>query len=368
MPQNQVPQNQVPQNQVPQNTRHKVRRGRSLTLKNKTLRVPNIRSRSLRPSKKINAKEIGSGGFGIVSRPPPKCKSFFNNNNNQNMFKEAYYGNPNYVSKLTEYLSAKNELDISEIIKNKIPYIDNDTPYYAYYFCLTEFICEAPDSKKKIIERDEYDTYAIAPYCGIPLKVYLEQNTKVPLKNYLMENKNALIVSVTELCNLVPALQYLINGIQRLHRNKIFHKDIHDENVLYDKDTGLLRLIDFGLAEYLPEYSIDSTTILSNEYHDLLYLVKNIIVKLLKFLLSSRISEISTRLKYPYVENFYYQIKDFNRSINTHLNPRRKIAWNRLETSDRLEQVTRLLNVIHYFKELKPLNFYKMNYYNAFNE
>jgi len=283
------------------------------------------------------------------------------------MYKEAYYGNPNYVSKLTEYSSAIRELEISELIKAQFPYTDDNTPYYADYFCLTEFICGAPDSKYITVGGDDYDTYAIAPYCGVPLNNYLEQNTNIPLKNYLMENKNGIIISINELCNLVPALQYLTRGIQKLHMNHIFHKDIHDENILYDNNTGLLRLIDFGLAEDLSDRNSNSIAFLSNEYHDLDFLVKIVIIPLVKFLISSRISEMPTRIKYPYVETFYYKIKDFYATIYRHLNPNRKTPWDKLETSDRLEQVTRLLNLIQYFIELKTLDFYKMDYLNSFN-
>ena len=55
------------------------RRGRSLNRKNKfrkTQRNRRNKARSEEPRREENnSKEIGSGSFGIVSRPPAKCNS-----------------------------------------------------------------------------------------------------------------------------------------------------------------------------------------------------------------------------------------------------------------------------------------------------
>jgi len=138
------------------------RRSRSLNRgkRGRTYRkISNRRTRSLEPYIN-NSEEIGSGGSGIVSRPPAKCDSLLNKKNkkkkfNQNDLGAAYYGNPNYISKLTEYYSAERELEIGIAIKDVIP-------NYEDYFCLVEFICNAPTSKHISLGGDYYNFSTIS--------------------------------------------------------------------------------------------------------------------------------------------------------------------------------------------------------------
>ena len=312
------------------------RRGRSLNIYNKFRKTNrNIRSKSLQPLKNNNSEEIGSGGFGIVSRPPARCDSFINKNFNQNAWRAAYYGNPNYISKLTEYSSASRELEIGNTIKDEIAFYDD-------YFCLVEFICNAPQSKSINRNGDFYGTYAISPYCGIPLQQYLRFDIPAP-------------INIFELCNLVTSLQNLIRGIQQLHLKHIYHKDIHDENILYDSDSGIMRLIDFGLSDDFRKIKNDNhLVIISEEHHDLDMLVKNVILPLVEYVLDDpRMSDTKIHIKYPYVEDFYYQLRNYYGKTNVIMNPKNK---NSFRNSDKEEQLVRLLNVVHYFRELKSIN------------
>lgn len=43
------------------------------------------------------------------------------------------------------------------------------------------------------------------------------------------------------------------SAVYEMTDKKIAHQDIHGANVLYDKDSGRVSLLDFGLSEYLPE-------------------------------------------------------------------------------------------------------------------
>ncbi len=318
--------------------RHTIRRGRSLNRNNRFRRTrrKNGRAKSLELRRKNNnSEEIGAGGFGIVSRPPARCDSFFNKNFNQNVFREAYYNN-NYVSKLTEYTGAIRELEIAYTIREKIP-------NHYDYFCLGEFICKAPDSKAINKGFDTYDTYLIMPYCGKPFSDTLREDVVSPM-------------NIFDLCYLLTALQELITGIRLLHLNHIFHNDIHDGNVLYDSENYTLRLIDFGLSENYSDIKNDNAPIIiDTELHDNAMLVKHIIVPYIKHLLGSRIKLSSIRSAYPAINKFYYQIREYYRLISKIKNPKNEPRYN---NSNSLTRDTRLLNVIHQFRQLNGINYY----------
>jgi serine/threonine protein kinase len=313
-------------------------RGRSET-RRKTLRnkINCKRSKSCN-IKKISQEEIGFGGFGIVSRPPARCDTFINKNFNQNAFREAYYGNRDYVSKLTEYSSADRELVIGNVIKDKIDDYQN-------YFCLVEFICNAP--REKSIERngDFYGTYAISPYCGIPLDEFLLKDINAP-------------VNIFELCYLVRALQILTYGITELHKNHIFHKDIHPGNILWDNSSGLMRLIDFGLADDLSDLNASRLGVMYDKVHDLEMLIKNVIHPLIDILLDSRIndSRLWAKKEFFIIEDFYYEIRDFYGKMERLFNPHGSRRYNQLEMKDRKIQITRLSNIIDEFMKIKSLD------------
>ena len=292
------------------------------------------RARSLNANRKIKNEEIGSGGFGVVSRPPQMCGRYLSNEENFNSaaFRETYLGNPEYISKLTEFSGAEHELAIGTYIKDNL---DN----YQNYVCLVEFICQAPPNKSIEVNGDFYGTYAIAPYCGAPLSKLIENEIPPP-------------VSVFELCFLITALQHLTRGVSSLHRIRIFHQDIHLENILWDTDTGLMRLIDFGLAQNLSGEGLvnNSPVIINVELGDWEKIVHYVIIPVTNYVLDSDILE-KARPKYPYVDDFYYQLREFNGKIQAILNPRGAP----LMRASNDEKVTRYLNVILQFRNVQSI-------------
>jgi serine/threonine protein kinase len=328
--------------------RHQTR-GRSLNRAGPRRHTVNNRrrARSLNANRKIKNEEVGSGGFGVVSRPPQMCGRYISNEENFNSaaFRETYLGNPEYISKLTEYSGAKHELDIGIYIKD---HIDD----YQNYVCLVEFICQAPEDKSIEVNGDLYGTYAIAPYCGIPLSKLVEKDIPPP-------------VNVFELCFLITALQHLTRAVSRLHRARIFHQDIHTDNILWDSDTGLMRLIDFGLAQNLSGERLNnnSPVIINAELADWERTVQNVIIPVVKYVLDSDILD-RARSKYSYVEDFYYHLREFNGRIQSILNPRNAP----FARANNEEKVTRFLNVILQFREIPSLNEISNEYNRAESE
>jgi serine/threonine protein kinase len=190
---------------------------------------------------------------------------------------------------------------------------------------------------------DNYDTYLIVPYCGKPFSDILREDIVSPMNVY-------------ELCYLLTALQELISGIRFLHLNHIFHNDIHDGNILYDSENYALRLIDFGLSEDYSDIKNDNAPIIiDTELHDNAMLINNIIVPYIEHLLDSRINLRSVRNAHPAIDKFYYQIREFYGLISKIKNPKNEPKYN---NSNSLTRDTRLLNLIHQFRQLNGINYY----------
>ena len=51
----------------------------------------------------------------------------------------------------------------------------------------------------------------------------------------------------------------VIESIEYCHHKGVVHRDIKDENFVYDKDTGLLKLIDFGGGTWYDEEKVFTT-------------------------------------------------------------------------------------------------------------
>lgn len=45
-------------------------------------------------------------------------------------------------------------------------------------------------------------------------------------------------------------MRMLLKGLADTHSNGIMHRDIKPDNIIIDKSTGKLRIIDWGLAEF----------------------------------------------------------------------------------------------------------------------
>lgn len=333
--------------------KHTRRRGRSLNRNNRfrrTNRRNNGRARSLPPQQNIKSEEIGSGGFGVVSRPPARCGSFIskNINANQNAFREVYAGDNNYISKLTEYYAAEKELNIGLAIKERIP-------EYYYYYCLVEFICNAPESKSIERNGDYYGTYAISPYCGVTLTNYFKSVEAAPFNKF-------------ELYHSLPMFRSLVIGILLLHDNNIVHQDIHEGNILYEKEYGLLRLIDFGLGvdfnrnnQNNPRtnnnpLNINDPKVISAKLHDIEQLLDNIILPYFDKLLQYRNTIPNSNAKlfrdYPELEEFLSNIRELNGKYDRYKNPSGETSFARVDNKEKLD---RLMIFINKFIELPSL-------------
>ncbi|KAH6583455.1 hypothetical protein BASA60_001442 [Batrachochytrium salamandrivorans] len=68
----------------------------------------------------------------------------------------------------------------------------------------------------------------------------------VTLFSYLMERKHLDTSKSRDI------IREIVNGMIYLKQYGILHDDIHDKNVMYNKETGGIKLIDFGRSNILP--------------------------------------------------------------------------------------------------------------------
>ena len=65
--------------------------------------------------------------------------------------------------------------------------------------------------------------------------------------------------------NMVQSYQYLLTSIQKLHSKNIIHYDLKNDNIIFNNDTNLPLIIDFGL-------SLDMTKLNSKNITDYFYI------------------------------------------------------------------------------------------------
>lgn len=165
---------------------------------------------------------IGSGSFGCVSHPP-LCLAKEDDPKADLIGKIAL---PEYVE--PELVAAKGIKSLEE----------NWKPYFGL---LTGNSCKAKITSKMIkecealddLEPDEIEELRsyTAPYLGVSLDKYKK---KITVKYAL------------------DSLRHLLRGLNMLHRNKIYHFDVKDRNIVVN-ESGTMRLIDFGLSMVNPE-------------------------------------------------------------------------------------------------------------------
>lgn len=205
----------------------------------KTRRV--LRKRKSRCTRRRGGDKIGHGEFGSVYRPPMKCADGSGKK----------YEGPEYISKVTEGITAYKELEISDIIRAEIP-------DYREYYCLVEHVCPFdPDSYPETVnievpQTEDRSYVAISQYGGISLTLLLrdignsyENNAHVI--EYNMKNVPKITSSVA--VGILRSLVKFIRGVKLLHSKRIFHLDIHPGNILYDIRVKKTYLIDFQAYE-----------------------------------------------------------------------------------------------------------------------
>lgn len=287
-------------------------------------------NKSFRSIRRVSHKKLGQGAFGLVHRPPQHCL-----NKDENKIILEHYASKDYVSKLTESMKADDEINIANIIRKIIP------NWYDYY-CLVEYVCSASKPIKQ--GRDDLDTLAIMPYCGISLENLISESPKITIDAH-------------GYWFILYRLKQLIKGINTLNFNNIFHLDIHPGNIAFNwpenkheikSYTALkLLLIDFGQAIHLPDLNPNSVTILSSELNDMENLILKVIIPMCEFIVKSRIFYKSK------VEKLIELHDDIQTFIST-IKHKFKLPNRSLKETEYKEFLDMGYDILHKYNELIP--------------
>lgn len=171
-------------------------------------------------------KLLSKGAYGCVFTPPLRCKI----NNNISSAPISNSTTDNMISKIL----TKNEAVLESSITQRITHI----PLWKNYFVVSESVCKTPAPRTGQLEEDidkcsmlkgkRLDSFSLLTmqFGGIPLSMY-----KFNLHTF----------------SLFDFVSHLLEAVSLLTVYGITHRDLHDNNILVDKN-GVPRIIDFNVS------------------------------------------------------------------------------------------------------------------------
>ncbi len=192
---------------------------------------------------KKGGKVFASGGFGCVFDPALRCEGSQKNDSTHS------------ISKLMTEKNALQEYNEIQTLSKKLETVKNYKDYFLLYdisvckpYKLTETDLKDFNTKCKALPKDNITKVNINDSLDKLLMLNMP-NGGVAIDEYIYENG-----SIDNLIKLNSSLmELLINGIIPMNKRNVYHCDIKDSNILFDKTNDKARLIDWGLStEYVP--------------------------------------------------------------------------------------------------------------------
>ena len=135
------------------------------------------------------------------------------------------------------YLYKAKDLESGQSVVLKFPITRYaDDPKYIEYFQREEWIGKRINSPYLI------DTLPLKPGRRTALYTVMGYNSSRNLAKYIRK-KNGLSVS-----EALPLAKQLLTAIEHLHRKGVIHRDVKPDNILVERKTHRLRLIDLGVS------------------------------------------------------------------------------------------------------------------------
>ena len=202
----------------------------------------------------IGSSVIGEGSYGCVHKPKLKCS---------NSKKADNLDNNKFISKFMLKKEAIRELSEYTTISR----IDNKKEYYLG----KPFKCKP--------KNDKYNLNSVKK-CDIYKNINSKSNTKSKTKKKYNFNKFSLLIipdGGLDISKLVDSFSnmniseknailekfwknapILFKGIQTFQKHGIIHHDVKPQNIVFDKETGKMKFIDFGLMQKINDVIHDS--------------------------------------------------------------------------------------------------------------
>ncbi len=199
-------------------------------------------------------KMLGKGGFGCVITPPIDCYR-------KNIDK---FLNKKYVSKIVHSETDENENDINQEIKvgKFVQSLDKAGKYFTPILTSCYLKDEIRDNT---IQVD--DKYIIRNnYPDINSKYKCQINERKQPYNLILRNVGGDIIEALNKPsnslehhflrkNIKLVIKHLCNGMKKLHKNNILHRDIKIDNISFKMDvfgkSAQITLFDFGFGYFL---------------------------------------------------------------------------------------------------------------------
>jgi serine/threonine protein kinase len=155
-------------------------------------------------------------------------------------------------------------------IKGKLKITDKNKYVSKYFKSYTDLMIEYDNYNKlnlKAIDPTQKFFIGIPEICQLKPNINntnTNTNTNTLVINYLYGGKNLSdylknYISLTEekvikyIKKFLFAFTNIIEGINLLHQNHIFHLDIKSDNIVYNDNDNIMRLIDFGHSKNINE-------------------------------------------------------------------------------------------------------------------
>jgi len=202
--------------------------------------------KNTRKNRKIKSKKggriIGEGMQGIAFSPPLYCES-----GTPNVVLNSGRASPftktlkTYVTKITNMNTAKTELSASEELRRLVdPYTRFTAPALAICKASNTQTNENYSARTNNIRSRKLNTLVFSRYRGESIFKIFERADTLEFE----EVENILVA----LCNLLDEISIHVNAAAG-----ILHYDAHPGNIVYDSDTKIASLIDFGFARKLDD-------------------------------------------------------------------------------------------------------------------
>tara|TARA_B110000967_G_scaffold184583_1_gene204147 strand:- start:7579 stop:9033 length:1455 start_codon:yes stop_codon:yes gene_type:complete len=174
-----------------------------------------------------NPTKVGEGTYGCVHNPPLKCKD------------KPYNPDPNKVSKILTKKHANEELKEFKLIKKA----DKKENFHLGNpeSCIPD---DNIDNKISIDECKRFNSNNIKKYKLLLLKNGGKDLEQIEDKFKLLKENNQ---NRHKIENMWLDMSRILYGSKVLMDNGVIHKDLKQQNIVYNEETGRVNFIDFGL-------------------------------------------------------------------------------------------------------------------------